>query len=196
MTESTLKEVYRVPLGPNACRSAEALLAQGIVGIPGVDSAVAVEGDTLIALVRGGHDVFDEVIRVVVDAGLDPRGVTVSPLERVFDPAAITAAQAETLGLVSAPKQPVRAAVETVQRVRVTVTDGYDPEVILIEAGVPAEIAFSEGHGCLGTVVFDSLGIEADLERGGAVVRIPALEPGTYPFRCGMDMVHGTLIVE
>ncbi|MDP2232318.1 MAG: cupredoxin domain-containing protein [Actinomycetota bacterium] len=45
-------------------------------------------------------------------------------------------------------------------------------------------------------MVFESLGLEADLDQGGAVVHIPALDAGTYPFRCGMDMVHGTLIVE
>ena len=67
---------------------------------------------------------------------------------------------------------------------------------IIIGAGLPAEISFSEGHGCLGRVVFDSLGIDVDLENGGACVRLPALEPGTYGFRCGMDMVHGTLIAE
>jgi hypothetical protein len=45
-------------------------------------------------------------------------------------------------------------------------------------------------------VVFDSLGLEADLEQGGAVVALPALEPGTYRFRCGRDVVHGEVIVE
>lgn len=42
----------------------------------------------------------------------------------------------------------------------------------------------------------EDLGIEADLERGGATVDLPALEPGTYPFSCGMRMVHGQVIAE
>ena len=100
------------------------------------------------------------------------------------------------LGLIEPPKVPVRAVVETVQRVYVNVTDGYDPDTIIIDAGVASEIAFSEAHGCLGMVVFEGLGIEADLEHGGAIVKLPPLEPGTYSFRCGMDMVHGTLIAE
>jgi len=78
----------------------------------------------------------------------------------------------------------------------VQVRDGYAPDTLFGEGGVPVRIEFSGGHGCLGRVGFDSLGIEADLEDGGAIVKLPALEPGTYGFRCGMDMVHGTLIAE
>ena len=63
-------------------------------------------------------------------------------------------------------------------------------------AGIPLDITFSEGHGCLAKVVFESLGIEADLTDGGAVVAIPALEPGVYAFSCGMHMVHGSVTAE
>jgi len=62
----------------------------------------------------------------------------------------------------------------------VHVNGGYDPDTIILSAQVPTEISFSEGHECLGRVVFDALGIEADLEHGGALVSLPALEPGTY----------------
>jgi Cu+-exporting ATPase len=106
----------------------------------------------------------------------------------------------ETVAL-TAPEprpEPVRAAVETlrVQRVSVSVTDGYDPAHIVVAAGIPVEITFSEGHGCLAKVMFEQLGIEADLEHGGAIVRLPALDPGDYPFSCGMRMVHGTVTAE
>lgn len=190
------RELYRIELGREFCRSTEALATSNMLAIDGVEAAVTTEQGTLLVLSSGERNVFDSVVRAAVESGLDPGSLRVSPLERVFDPTPLSIVDAERLGLVSAPKEPVRAVLETVQRIRVSVTDGYEPDTILIDAGVPAEIEFSEGHGCLGKVVFDALGIEADLENGGAVLRIPALEPGTYPFRCGMDMVHGTLIAE
>lgn len=190
------RELYRIELGRDFCRSTEVLATSNMLAIDGVEASVTTEQGTLLVLSSGERNVFDSVVRAAVESGLDPRSLRVSPLERVFDPTPLSIADAERLGLVSAPKEPVRAVIETVQRIRVSVTDGYEPDTILIDAGVPAEIEFSEGHGCLGKVVFDVLGIEADLENGGAVLRIPALEPGTYGFRCGMDMVHGTLIAE
>jgi hypothetical protein len=139
-------------------------------------------------------DLLDDLIDVIVRAGLDPLEVTVASLERLVDPQGLPLETALALGLVRPPKPPVRAT--PVQRIAVHVNGGYDPETIVVLAQVPTEISFSEGHECLGKVVFDSLGIEADLENGGALVSLPALEPGTYQFRCGRGVVHGTLIAE
>jgi len=44
--------------------------------------------------------------------------------------------------------------------------------------------------------VFEGLGIRADLTNAGAVVKLPALVPGVYPFSCGMHMVHGSVTAE
>lgn len=83
-----------------------------------------------------------------------------------------------------------------VQRISVDVSQGYfDPGEIVVQAGIPTQITFSEGQGCLAEVMFEDLGIQEDLTRGGAVVELPALEPGTYGFSCGMRMVFGTLVV-
>ncbi len=196
MSHNTLREVYRIDVGGYACRSVEALTTLNLLDVDGVEVVTFGQDDTLLAVTSAEGDIYDDVVRAVVTSGLDPRRVTVADLERALAPSPLSIEEAERLGLIEPPKEPVRATVETIQRVRVTVTDGYDPETIIVEAGVPAEIDFSEGHGCLGRVVFDGLGIEADLEQGGAIVKLPALEPGTYGFRCGMDMVHGTLIAE
>jgi hypothetical protein len=84
-----------------------------------------------------------------------------------------------------------------VQRISVDVTQGYfDPSVIVLEAGVPAEIVFSEGYGCMAEVMFKDFAIFEDLTQGGVVVNLPALEPGEYGFSCGMEMVFGTLVVK
>lgn len=194
MGSTTHPEVYRVTLNSRVCRSGFALLSLNISEIKHVSAVTATEDNTLVVVAEDGADLYDKLVATVVDSGFDPMVVTVAELERLVDPTGLSLAQATSLGLVEAPKVPVRAA--TVQRVAVHVTDGYDPDTILVSANVPTEILFSEGHGCLGRVVFESLGIEADLENGGALVKLPPLEAGNYPFRCGRDMVHGTLIVE
>ena len=196
MSDSASKELYRIDLSERHCRSVDELARLNLLELDGIEAVTFGNGDTLLAVTSGARDMYDDIVTAAVKSGLDPRSVVAGDLQRVFDPSPITVSEAERLGLIEPPKEPVRAVVETVQRVSVHVTDGYDPDTIIIGAGVPAEISFSEGHGCLGRVVFDSLGIDVDLENGGACVRLPALEPGTYGFRCGMDMVHGTLIAE
>lgn len=196
MSYAPFREVYRIDASGFACQSVAALASINVLEIDGVEAVTAGRDGTLLAVTSADRDLRDEIVRAAVMSGLDPFGVKVVDLERGFDPNPLSLAEAEAVGLVAPPKEPVRAIVETLQRVRVSVTDGYDPDAIIINAGVSAEIEFSEAHGCLGTVVFDGLDIEANLEEGGAVVTLPPLEPGTYSFRCGMDMVHGTLVAE
>ena len=91
------------------------------------------------------------------------------------------------------------AAVEgDVQRISVDATNGYDPNVIRLTAGVPAEITFSQASGCMAQVMSEDLGFYEDLTGGPKTVRIEAdaLQPGEYSFSCGMQMVFGTIIVE
>lgn len=85
-----------------------------------------------------------------------------------------------------------------VQRISVDASNGYNPNVIKLAAGVPAEITFSQASGCMAEVVSESLGFYEDLTSGPKTVRIEAdaLQPGEYSFSCGMQMVFGTIIVE
>jgi hypothetical protein len=83
-----------------------------------------------------------------------------------------------------------------IQRITVDTSSGsWSPNEITLKAGVPTEITFTEGQGCLAQVVFSDLGVSADLRNGGAVVKLPALQAGEHTFACGMDMVFGKLIV-
>ena len=83
-----------------------------------------------------------------------------------------------------------------VQRISVDVSGGYfDPSEIVLTAGIPTEITFSEGQGCMAEVMFEQFGIREDLTSGGAVVTLPELDAGTYEFSCGMRMVFGRLVV-
>ena len=85
-----------------------------------------------------------------------------------------------------------------VQRITVDATNGYNPNVIKLAAGIPAEITFSQGSGCMAQVLSKDLGFFEDLTAGPKTVRIEGneLQPGEYGFSCGMEMVFGTIIVQ
>jgi hypothetical protein len=85
----------------------------------------------------------------------------------------------------------------SVQKVSVDVSSGsYNPNVIKLKAGIPAEITFSQSSGCIAIVQSDDLGFQADLSTGPKTVKLAGLDPGTYGFACGMYMVTGQIIVE
>lgn len=84
------------------------------------------------------------------------------------------------------------------QEIQVTVKGGYIPERIVARPGVPLRIQFrrEETSPCSEEVVFPDFGVR---QRLGAfettVVDLPAAAAGTYGFACGMDMMHGSLLV-
>lgn len=84
-----------------------------------------------------------------------------------------------------------------VQKITVDTSKGYyDPSSIQLKAGVPAEITFTRAGGCLGQVVSEALGFSEDLSSGPKTIQLPALQPGTYAFHCGMNMVTGSIVVK
>src|SRR6266568_759468 len=86
-----------------------------------------------------------------------------------------------------------------VQRVVVTVKGGYRPDVITARQGVPLEIVFDrqESGDCTSRVVFPDLAASAALPAfGRTTVRLGPARTGSFGFACGMNMIHGTLVVE
>ncbi|MFF3958093.1 heavy metal translocating P-type ATPase [Streptomyces sp. NPDC001890] len=86
-----------------------------------------------------------------------------------------------------------------VQRVEVTVRGGYSPDVIRVRQGVPVEVVFDrqESGECTSRVVFPDLRVSAGLPaHARTTVRLPPPDVGSLGFACGMNMIHGTLIVE
>lgn len=84
-----------------------------------------------------------------------------------------------------------------VQRITVDLSQGYyDPTTIELKAGIPAEITFGQGGGCLAAVQSQDLGFYEDLSGGAKTVQVAALAPGTYSFTCGMQMVSGSIVVK
>ena len=79
-----------------------------------------------------------------------------------------------------------------------TVKGGYSPDHI-VRQGVPLEIEFDrqESGECTNRVVFADLGVSAGLPaHTKTTVRLRPDRAGTFGFACGMNMVHGTLVVD
>ena len=86
-----------------------------------------------------------------------------------------------------------------VQEVRVTVKGGYTPDTIVVQAGQPVRLQFyrDETADCSERVVFDAFGINQTLPAfTTTTVEFTPKTPGEFPFRCGMNMLKGLLVVE
>jgi Cu+-exporting ATPase len=84
------------------------------------------------------------------------------------------------------------------QEITIQVKGGYTPNVVHARPGVPLRLHFKreETAPCSEEVVFPSFGVRRAL---GAfettTIDLPAAGPGTYAFSCGMDMLHGHIVV-
>ena len=91
------------------------------------------------------------------------------------------------------------AGTEGVQEVRITVKGGYTPDTIVVQAGKPVRLQFyrDETADCSERVVFERLGIDTQLPPfQTTTIEFTPDQPGEYPFRCGMSMLKGLLVVE
>ncbi len=83
--------------------------------------------------------------------------------------------------------------------VEILVADGvYTPARIEVAAGAPARLRFRrrDPSPCAEKVLFDALGVSADLPVGESVeVVLRDLKPGEYGFACQMQMYRGVLVV-
>jgi Cu+-exporting ATPase len=85
------------------------------------------------------------------------------------------------------------------QETTVTVKGGYDPAVIRVRRGVPLRLVFDrqESGDCSSRVVFADFGVSKALPAfGTTVVELTPEQAGEFGFACGMNMHHGTIIVE
>ncbi len=110
--------------------------------------------------------------------------------------AAVVPAPAASAEAGAAVSTPGVARIENgVQKISVQVGFKYSPDVIRLKAGVPAEITFGEGQGCTAVVQSQDLGFQEDLSGGPKTVKLQGLQPGTYGFACGMNMVTGQVVI-
>jgi plastocyanin domain-containing protein len=90
-------------------------------------------------------------------------------------------------------------AVDGVQEVPVLVKGGYSPDTIIVQAGRPVRLQFyrDETADCSERVIFEAFGVNQELPAfQTTTIEFTPREPGEYPFRCGMNMLKGLLVVE
>ena len=98
------------------------------------------------------------------------------------------------------PKKAKKAEVKDgVQEVRITVKGGYSPDVIRVKEGVPLRLVFDrqEASDCSDRVVFPDFQTSKSLAPfATTTLEFTPTKSGSFGFACGMNMLHGTLIVE
>jgi len=91
------------------------------------------------------------------------------------------------------------AGASGVQEVRVLVKGGYTPDTIVVQAGKPVRLQFyrDETADCSERVVFERFKIDQALPAfQTTTIEFTPNDPGEFPFRCGMNMLKGLLVVE
>jgi P-type Cu+ transporter len=98
------------------------------------------------------------------------------------------------------PKRGRRAELRAgMQEVQITVKGGYSPNFIRVKEGVPLRLIFDrqENSDCSSRVVFPDFGVSRSLAAfGRTTVELMPARAGEFGFACGMNMLHGTLVVE
>ena len=86
-----------------------------------------------------------------------------------------------------------------VQQVQILVKGGYAPNLIRVRQSVPLRMVFDrqEGGECTSRVVFPDFALNRSLPAmAKTTVEFMPDKSGRFGFACGMNMVHGTLVVE
>src|SRR6266849_2794595 len=89
--------------------------------------------------------------------------------------------------------------VGNVQEVTLTVKGGYSPDLVRVRQGVPLRIVFDrqESGECTSRVVFPDFALNRSLSaHGQTTLELLPDRAGDFGFACGMNMIHGKLIVE
>ena len=121
-----------------------------------------------------------------------------------FSDVAVSAAGIILIGFLTwfffGPKKARQAElVGQVQQVQVLVKGGYAPNLIRVRQSVPLRIVFDrqEGGDCTSRVVFPDFALNRSLPAmAKTAVEFTPDKSGQFGFACGMNMVHGTLVVE
>ena len=101
--------------------------------------------------------------------------------------------------LLSRPPATAARLARGIQEIRVRVKGGYSPDTILVQAGKPVRLLFyrDETADCSERVVFEAFGIDRRLPAfQTTAIEFTPSEAGDFPFRCGMHMLKGRLVVE
>ncbi len=95
----------------------------------------------------------------------------------------------------AAPARPTAGA----QEVTVVVKGGYSPDLIVARKGIPLRLVFDrrENSPCSDEIVFPDFGVRRALPAFAKTpLEILPDRSGEFEFTCGMNMLHGKLLVE
>ncbi len=84
------------------------------------------------------------------------------------------------------------------QVVKIKVDHGYEPAVVKVKQGKPAQLVFKRTNpsSCLEEVKSTQLGFDQSLPMNQAVtIAIPTDQAGEYEYTCGMEMFKGKVVV-
>lgn len=97
---------------------------------------------------------------------------------------------------VPAPKPAPKPAAPKPQYLAIDIgVSGYEPSVVEASSASPITLTVAKGEGCAAGFLMPSLGISKDNSGGPITFSLGRLDPGTYKFTCGMEMVEGKLVV-
>lgn len=101
------------------------------------------------------------------------------------------------VGFVRGAQADTVRAVQLQDKQRVTLPPDGDafPRRIEVRGGRPTEFLIAPG-GDSDQIEFTDLGLSIPFGSGGAALTVPALERGTYRYRCNHDELVGTLVVQ
>ena len=85
-----------------------------------------------------------------------------------------------------------------VREVEIVVEGSYKPARVPVHEGERVRLKFvrKESNSCTREVIFPKLGIKRELPPNKPVmIVLPVLAPGEYEFKCGMNMIKGSIVV-
>lgn len=103
-----------------------------------------------------------------------------------------------SLAVRGASAEAPQAGQKAPREITVVVDGVYAPDRIEVQEGERIRLKFvrKDAGPCTREVVFPKLNIRRELPSDTAtVVELPALAPGEYEFKCGMNMAHAKLVV-
>lgn len=118
-------------------------------------------------------------------------------MPRIVVFAVFLAAASGSLAIV--PPSPTRAqAPSQVREIEIVVQGGYHPNRVTIREGERVRLRFvrRETSMCSRYIVLPWLNVRRELPPNQPVIiDLPAMRAGSYEFRCGMNMLRGTIVV-
>jgi membrane fusion protein, copper/silver efflux system len=136
---------------------------------------------------------------VVVSGGylLDSESALQHPAAHAAGPAQEPAAETASAASGEAEERTPQKKGE-VRTIRITVDMGYMPERITLKKGERVRLVFNrvEDSRCTDEVVFPDFDIRKKLPAFKATaIELTPTKTGTFTYSCGMDMLHGTIVV-